>query len=279
MADTNKYSPSIGLRYVRVALRDTDGTIAIPSGWTTATAYNGLRAHKAVALTPTVPEPNRVQAFGDDRVYHTFMLPPDEGVTGELRTTAFDTELVALITGTKQWGSSPIRKVGLATDNQGEEPSCICWGSAQAVDIDPSSGTKVQAWQTYIFLDAQFTPRPAARERASIGEMTYAMVANDSMTDEVGAQFSEATHGFTEAPFISVITRGKFGMCAWKGNGSTTVFNLPSGEYPLYSGSSPEVYVNGVRQTSGVTVNGTAGTVTFSAAPASGAKIVALYEY
>lgn len=279
MAETNKYSPSVGLRYVRVALRDTDGTIDVPAAQAVATGYNGLRAHKAVALTATIPEPNRVVAQGDDRVYHTFMLPPEEGVSGELRTTVFDTDLVALITDTNAWGSSPIRKVGLATDKQGEEPSCIAWGSSMAVDVDPATGVKVNAWQTYIFLDAKFSPMAPPRERASVGEMRYAMVANDSLTDEKGTSFNTTINGFTQSPFVVVITRGKFGMCAWVGNASATVFNLPSGEYPLYSGSTPEVWVNGVRQTSGVTVDANAGTVTFSAAPANGAKIVALYEY
>lgn len=279
MADTSKHVPSVGLRYVRIALRDTDGTIQVPAAQAAATAYNGLRAHKAVALTPTIPDPNRVTAHGDDRPYHTFVLPPDEGVTGELRTTVFDSELVALITDTNQWGSSPIRKVGMATDKQGEEPSCICWGSSYAVDIDPSTGTKVNAWQTYIFLDSQFSPKTPPKERATVGEMSYAMAANDSLTDEKGTQFNTVINGFTQSPYVVVTTRGKFGMCAWKGNASNKVFNLPSGEFPLYSGSTPEVWVDGVYQNAGVTVDATAGTVTFDTEPASGAKIIALYEY
>lgn len=279
MADTNKHTPSVGLRYVRIALRDTDGTIDVPAAQAVAAGYNGLRAHKAVALTAAIPEPNRVVAPGDDRVYHTFMLPPEEGVGGELRTTVFDTELVALITGTQQWGSSPIRKVGLATDKQGEEKSCIAWGSSMAVDMDPVTNRKVQAWQTYIFLDAMFSPVAPPKERATVGEMRYAMVANDSLTDEKGTGFNTTINGFTQGPMVVVTTRGKFGMCAWVQASSTTVFNLPSGEFPLYAGSTPEVWVDGVYQSAGVTVDATAGTVTFDSAPADGAKIIALYEY
>ncbi len=186
---------------------------------------------------------------------------------------------VALITGTKQWGSSPIRKVGLASDKQGLEPSVIVWGSSFSADIDPTTGTKVQAYQTYIFLDAQMSPMAPAKERATVGEMRYSMVANDSLTDEVGAQFNTSINGFTQSPFVVVTTRGRLGICAWKSNGSNTTFNLPVGEFPLYSGSAPEVYVNGVRQTSGVTVNAALGTITFTTAPANGAKIIALYEY
>lgn len=279
MADTSKHIASVGLRYVRVALRDTDGTIDVPAGQAVATAYNGLRAHKSIALTATIPEPNRVVAQGDDRVYHTFMLPPEEGVTGELRTTVLDSELVALITGTNEWGTSPIRKIGLATDKQGQEPSVIVWGSSYATDIDPATGTKVNAWQTYIFLASQITPMAPPKERATVGETSYSMVANDSLTDEVGAAFTTGSHGFTEAPMVVVVTRGQFGMCAWEGDGDTTVFNLPGGEYPLHSGSTPEVYVSAVLQSEGVTVDATAGTVTFDAAPDNGAKIIALYEY
>lgn len=279
MANPNEAMTQVGLRFVRAALRDTDGAIAVPAGQPTATGYAGLKLARANALTATVPEPNRVQATGDDRVYHTFQLPPDETVSGELRCTATDQAVIALLTGVNVFGTSPIRMVGVGTDKQGEEPAVILWGCSQAVDSDPS-GDMSAGWLTYIFLNALCTPRPGGKERASISEVTYAMVGNDSAKSFLGQAFTTATHGFTNAPLLLVATDGKFGMCAWvQGGAATTVFNLPAGEFPLTAGTTPEVWVNGVKQTSGVTVNGTLGTVTFETAPAQGAKIVALYEY
>ena len=43
MAGINEMMSGIGLWYVYVAERDTDGTIKVPAGTATATAYRGLR--------------------------------------------------------------------------------------------------------------------------------------------------------------------------------------------------------------------------------------------
>lgn len=276
MSDNYKQTSSVGLQHVRVALRDTDGTIELPSGQAVATAYNGLHVSGAQALSVEVPEPQRVPVAGDDRVYYTFQLPPDEAVTGELRTTKENTEVHALVTGTNQWGSDPIRKVGFATDVQGDEPPLFMWGRRRAVDARPGSANFGQkCWEMWVFLNALATPRPSAAERGNVGEMVYAVVANDSNTDEHGESFTVATHGFTAAPFIKIITQGKPMLDAWEGDGAETEFNLSQSSGPL-SGTTPEVYVDGARDFSATVASGV---VTFGSAPSNGAKIICLYEY
>ena len=276
MTDNYKQSTSVGLQHVRVALRDTDGTIDVPAGQTVATAYNGLHVQGAMALSVEVPEPNRVPAAGDDRVYYTFQLPPEDAVTGELRTTKENTEVHALVTGTLVWGSDPIRKFAFATDAQGDEPALFLWGRRRAVDTREGSANFGQkCWEMWVFPNALATPRPSGAERSNVGEMVYSLVANDSSTDEHGAAFTEAINGFTAAPFMKIVCHGKPILDAWVGDNIVTAFNLSQSSGPL-AGSTPEVYVDGVRDFA-ATVTG--GVCTPSTKPGSGDKVICLYEY
>lgn len=205
-------STGIGLRNVRVALRDADtGIIALPNGETDL--YEGLQISGALALTLTIPDPQRVTARGDDRAYHTFNLPPTENPTGELRVSKSDAAVLALLSGTKVYGSPTGRKVGFGTDKIGLEPNVVLWGCREAIDSEEGSITFGQrVWQTYILLNAQVTVKPATMEDSAIGEITFSVVANNSAYDELGNAFSENTHGFTKAPYIMVVTPGQFRM-------------------------------------------------------------------
>jgi len=274
----NEISTGIGLRHVRVALRDTDARIDVPAGQAVGAAYNGLRVSGALALTVTLPDPNRVPARGDDRVYYTFSLPPTESPTGELRVSKTNMDVMAMLTDTKVWGTSPVRKIGMATDKQGLEPNCILWGSRQAIDSDPDSALfGQQVWQTYIFLNALAVPKPAAMEDQNVGEVTYAVTGNDNTVDELGVQFSVGTNGFTRSPYVMVVTVGRFMLDAFVGDGSEDEFELSQGE--LYAGGVLVVAVNGVELTLTTDYTVADNVVTFVAPPADGAKIVVEYEY
>ena len=276
MAGTpNVQSTFVGLRHVRVALRDTDGTIAVPSGTAAGTAYAGIRAGGAQALSLTIPEPQRVQATGDDRVYHTFQLPPTEGPSGELRVSKTDMDIIALLTGTNRFGSPPVRKVGLATDQQGEEPAITLWGSAQAIDSEDGSDTYgQQIWYTYLVLNALASLKPSTMEYQNVGQFTYAIAANDATVDEFGTSLSDTVHGFNAAAYFVIATTKKFWLDAFEGDGAEVDFTLTN---TPYSAATLVVSVEGVVQNSGWAR--TAKVITFDVAPADGEKIIVEYEY
>jgi len=273
MADRD-ITTGIGLRHVRVAQRDSDGTIKVPTGQATATAYAGRQISGANALTITIPEPQRVPARGDDRVYKTFLLPPTEGVTGELRTSKSDFPVIELLEGTSIYGSGDVRKVGRATDKQGEEQDIIIWGMREAINSDPDSANFGETcWVTYILLCAKATVLPPTMEQDAVGETRYIITANDTTVDECGVTFTEALNGFTKAPYIEIHTQNKFWMEAWKGDGTETVFNMT--KTPV--SGSVYVWVDG--EPTSVTVDEANKTITFASPPSDGAKIIAEYEY
>lgn len=267
----------IGLRHVRVAVRDADGTPQVPTGTAAGTAYPGLRISGAQALTVTIPEPQRVTARGDDRTYHTFQLAPTDSPSGELRVSKLDTAVIALLSSTKEWGQSPVRKSGVATDKQGLESAVFMWGSRQAIDSDEDSAYfGRQVWQTYLFLNALVAIRPAAMEDQAVGEVTYSIAANDSTVDEFGTQFSEATNGFTRCPFLIFMTDGQYMIDTFVGDNSETEFTLS--QTPM-TDAIVTVAVDGVVKTVTSDYTITDGVVTLLVTPATGAKIVVEYEY
>jgi len=273
----NEITSGIGLRHVRVALRDDDGAIEVPSDTAVGEAYAGLQVSGARALTIAVPDPNRVEVVGDDRIYYTWQLPPTSNPTGELRVTKVNHPVIAMLTGTKQWGSPNRRKIGWATDQQGLEPSIILWGSRQVIEADEVlSAFGQKRWETYIFLNAVATPRPPTMEYQAVGEMTYSIVANDSTVDELGVSFTDETNGFTKAAFVRVVTDGRFMLDAFVGNGTEKTFELS--QTPT-DDSLFDVAIDGVvkYETTHWTVSGNE--ITFVSAPSNGAKIIVEYEY
>jgi hypothetical protein len=265
----------IGLRHVQVALRDTDGTIKIQGSPAAGVAYSGEHISGALALTLSIPDPQRVVASGDDRPYHTFQLPPTENPTGELRVSKTNLDAIALLTSTEEFGSTKARRMGLATDKQGEEETILIWGCREAINSDESSASfGERCWQTYILPSCRAAVRPATMEGGAVGEFVYTIAANPSTVDEFGAAFTTSVHGFTKAAILMVITKYKFYIDAFEGDGAQKTFTLTKAA-SLQTDSMVQVYIDGAI----AAFTQTAGIITFDAAPADGAKIIVEYDY
>ena len=237
---------SVGLRWVRMAQRDTDGTPKIPSTVAAGVMYPGTQISAAQALTITPPEPQRIPARGDDVRFYTFQLPPTEGPTGELRVAKEDHGVISLLTDTNQFGSPTLTKIGLATSKLGYEPSIMLWGMNEAIDSDIASayfGTQV--WNTYLLLNSLAHARPSSKEDSTIGLTTYNLILNDSTVDEFGHAFTDAVEGFTRSPWISATSRYKFWLeCAMGDSSPVTAFELT--HVPVTNGAI-FVFVNNVQ--------------------------------
>ena len=270
----NDVSTGIGLRMVRVALRDTDGAIQIQGSPAAGVAYDGLQIDGALALTITVPEPQRVTARGDDLPYWTFQLAPTENPSAELRVSKTNLEVIAMITATESFGSAKARRIGLATDKQGNEEALVLWGCREAIDSEEGSATFGQrCWQTYLLLSCEAAVRPASLEDAAVGEFVYSIAASPVTLDEFGAAFSTTINGFTKTPVLLIVTKYKYWMDAFEGDGIETEFTLTQGAH-LQTDSFIHVYVDGAI----AAYTEAAGVVTL-VVPADGAKIIIEYDY
>jgi hypothetical protein len=272
MAENESVS-GIGLRHVRVMLRDDDGAILVPVTQDEDTGYNGLRVEGANALTVTLADVVRQPVTGDDRVYYTWILPPTETASGELRVSKGAGPVIAMVTGTLQWGSVNRRKIGFGTNKQGEEPNLIVWGCRQTIEADESLTSFGQKrWETYVLLSALAAVKPSTMEYQTVSEYVYSLVANESTVDELGRPFTTALNGFTKAQFVRIVTDEKFMLDAFVAAGDTS-FVLS--QIPYESGIF-EVTVDGVLSHAW-TRSGS--TITFDSPPATSSKIVVEYEY
>ena len=273
----NEITSGIGLRHVRVAERDTDGTMKVASGTAIGTAYAGLRIGGSRAFTITVPDAVRVPVAGDDRIYHTWQLPPTENSAGELRVSKFASPVVALVTGTKHLGSPNRRKNHWGSDKQGEEPNIVIWGSQQVVEADKALAAFGQKrWLTYFILNGIAHPRPHTMEYQTVTEMIYSVVANDATVTELGEAFTETTHGCTSAEFISIVTNEKYMFDAFLGDAAQLTFTLS--QTPYESGVF-NVTLDGVVQTLTTNYTRVTNVITMLVAPGADAKLLVEYEY
>jgi len=188
----------IGLRHVRIGLRDdTDGVMARPADHVVGTVYPGIQLSGASTLTLNPPEPERVGARGDDRVYHTFHLPPTEGWTAELVCTKQDIPAVAMITGAVAWGEAELFEgVAMGTNLEGDEPNLVMWGQRRAVDTEPDSATYgAEVWEAWEICCCKLTPMPPSKEQSTVGETRYAVTLQQVSKRITGEAFTVDDHG------------------------------------------------------------------------------------
>ncbi|MDD5220385.1 MAG: hypothetical protein PHV11_07455 [Candidatus Bipolaricaulis sp.] len=247
MVTRNSITAGVGLRHVRVALRSSTGTPLVPAGTAAGTAYAGIQLSGATRLTVTPPDYRRVNAEGDDTVFNTFVLPPNEKPTGELVTTQLPMEAIALLSSTKMYGSNPVRKLGVATDQVGYEDAVMLWAVRRAIDAESGTYLGQQVWQMYLFLNAIMQFKPPTFENAQVGEATYAIVGNDSSVDEGGAAFTAGVNGFTKAPLIISTWKDFPWLDCFLGDGAETEHTLTHGATGSISTTDKKfVWVNSV---------------------------------
>lgn len=268
----------IGLRHVRIGLRDDDdGVMARPSDHVVGAVYPGIQLSGASTLTLNPPEPERVTARGDDRVYHTFHLPPTEGWTAELVCTKQDVPAVALMTGVVAWGEAALFEgVAMGTNKEGDEPNLVMWGQRRAVDTDPDSATYgAEVWEAWEICSCKLTPMPPSKEQSTVGETRYAVTLQQAATRITGEAFTETDHGCTKATLFPIVSKpGKVFYDFDEGDAVTLAYVLthtPTAADEYY------VYVDGTEEPAAGTLDTATKTFTFDAAVDDGDPIVFMY--
>ena len=256
-----------GLRYVIAYGLNSDGTPAA----TSTTAYEGLQAQGAVAFDLTVPDARKITGLGEDGVTQVAFLPPSESVEAALNVEASDVTLMAMLDGISVASTGEMSHIGIATDRQGYEPQIgmMLYQAARGLD------TGATYWHTYIIPSAQVVRKPHSMN-ADKGTVVYQVAPNRVAAHLWGVPFSTSTDGFTAAQMIEGWSNYPQKIVAYLGDGTTTDFTFPTAHQAAQT-AGITVVVDDVEQTSGVTV--ATDKVTFSSAPASGARIVVIYEY
>jgi hypothetical protein len=281
MAATTRASGA-GFRHLRVYALNSDGFGVIPTPG--AAGYNGLQVAVAKAMTLTVPDAQIISHTGDDRVSQIDLLPPTEGVAGEIRTGRTDLTLDALLSNTKVRTLASMQVGAMATDQQGMEPDFCVLAYRQAVDADLTSANKGQRnWVWVLLSKALIFSKWGAMEEGGADENTYTLQPRVFNKYPWGTAFTLTDDGYLETQLLRGVSRYRPHLAYWEGTGAVLEFNFSTGfQGPADIADRCKVYhwvaLTGVVTDVTATVTIAADGITFLAAPADGDIVVAFYE-
>lgn len=254
----------VGMRYVSVFELNADGSPAA----TDTSAYEGLQIVGGQAFTLNLPDPRPITHVGDDGPLQIDYLPPTEGMSGELVAARMDMDIYALLTGTNVLTVGEAKSVGFSTDKQGSEPQVGLMMYQQALD---DNGERV--WRSFIFPRATVYPRPNGMN-PNPSENRF-VISPAVVTKHLWeTAFASTAEGYIRSQGMEIHTKYKPKLISFLGDNSNTAFALPETGADT---AKMVVWVDGVLQTTQVTKATTE--VSFGAAPTTGARIVAFYEF
>lgn len=264
----------VGARYATMFELGSDGYF-IPATSDPQDAYEGVQLVGAQTFNVNLPDYRRISHQGDDRVLQVDFLPPTEQATAELNVAEEDLSNLAIMTSVIVRTIGEAKMIGLATDQQGNEPDVGLLLFQQAVD---ESGSR--RWRSYLIPKARLSPRPSGfNENPATHNIQVAM--SISSAHIWGTAFSAVDDGFTESQLLIVHTQYKPKLVGFEGDGTTTVFSFPAAFQAQATTKIHGVWVNGVVQVITTDYTATTAAITFEAGsiPASGENIVVFYEY
>lgn len=260
-----------GLRRVQIYALDTAG---YPDGdQSGANGYAGRLLRGVQSMSLTIPQMQRIQHRGQDRVIAQDYLPPTEAASGEFRAAAQDLGLDALLTNTLLDEIAEVTLGGLGTDRQGQEIDICIIAYRQALNTTPGA-QQLRQWQHYIFPVARLVPRAGGAEQGGADENVYDLIPTVASKAPWGAAFTLNDNGFTETQLLRATAEYPLMMERFDGDGTLTTFNL---EWTPINVAKTAAFVNGTAATVS-SVNANAKTVTLQTAPTSGAKVVIIYQ-
>ncbi len=258
---------SVSFRGVQILAVDANGYPTVES----ATEYSGIRIMGAKSLTLNIPDWQRLTATGDDRVLAQFVLPAQEGVTGELRVGALDMTAEALVSGinVKTVGESKV--LPMATE-QADLPDMwlLAWREAKSV-VSGDSGRGHYEW---VLMRAKLTPLGGEWGERATEERRYMVTAQVTSKWPWGEALVFATDGCTEMQLAYGASEYVPRLSAFEGTGAAVLFSLVG--KTAVSTDKMTVYNNGTEVVAALAK--AVGSLTFDVAPADGAKIVLFAE-
>ena len=262
---------SVGLRYASIFALNANGR---PAATSASAPYTGMQIEGAKAYTLTVPEPRFINHSGDDRLLAKDVLPPLEGITGEIKAAKNRYDLRALLTNVSVNTIGEAQSLAFATDQQGYEPQVGLMLYQQSLDSN-SEGTAFgqRRWRASFVPKAVCIPMPPNMD-GNPSEITYKVNAFVVKNHLWGVALTQLDDGCTEAQGTEMMTTGKPWLDSWLGDGATTLFTLSK---TALATTKITVFKNGVALSAGISKTTTS--VTITEAPLINDDISIFYEW
>jgi len=239
-----------GLRAALVYELDT--TTGQPKA-TSTTLYAGVLMQGAKVLTNTEPAPTRVPHIGEDRFLGFTLLPPKEGMTGEVRTGKKNLDIDALLRGQAVVTVGESKFSGIGTSQAGSEIQVALLAYQVAQDRDDASSTQgVGRYSSMLIPNARLNPKIGSFDDNAY-ESAYDVTPNAVSKYPWGVAFALATEKFLTAQALDGVHEGKPRLlCAIGDATPVTLYTFPTGIVAV-STSKIAVFKNGVLVSSGIT--------------------------
>lgn len=271
MANGPNITSASGLRRIQIFALDSSG---IPTGdEADINAYDGINVEGAKSLSLNIPNVQRIQHIGNDRLLAQDYLPPTEGASGEITTAKQNLALDATLTGTSTVQVGETTVGGLVTNKQGSEIDVCVVAYRQALNTTEGA-SQLRRWQVHMFPVARLIPRAGSADQGGADENRYDVVPSIATAYPWGHAFSNTDEGFTEAQYLRFTAENPPVMDKWTGINTVTTYAL---NWTPISTAKMAVFDEGTLVTvSSVSVAGK--TVTLDSGPTNGGDLVAWYE-
>jgi len=248
---------------------DSAGALQPP----TDLVYEGLEVDGARTFDLTPAEGSYLVNVGNGRLRDTIYRAPREASRAELRVGYSQLDVIAALSGVKVYELAEAKLIGRLTNLQGSEPDIAAVLTQQGHDENG-----LTRYLSYIIPKGKCVPIDSPFNENAL-EVRYTMTISNSKKEVWGEAYTVSRHGFTETGYLDMITEQKPKVVAWKGNGYDENFAFPAGKLPTNTSKiSVWNWTTGVEYTGG-TINKLTTHIDFTSAPASGAIIIAKYEY
>jgi hypothetical protein len=239
--------------------------------------YAGVKIVGAKALTVNRPERQRIVATGDDRVLAQFLLPPQDGVSGELRTGALDMGAEEVMTGLTAKTVGEMKVLPAETDvTDLPDLLVLAWREAKSV----AAGDEGRSHYEFILIPkAELSPMGGSFEESNAENRSYSVTATVVGKWPWGEDLVEGTDGCTEMQMAEGASEYVPRISAFQGDGTATEFSLginavSTDKMKVYTYDGSTGTLTDVTSTVTLAV----GSITFSSAPADGLYIIAVTE-
>ncbi len=218
---------------------NNDGSFNLPEdlcGGGVQDLYEGVEFQGPTGFDISYGAPRSIPVVAQGQVQATFLLPSIEAKTGVIRCAYDRLTLDAMLSGVQVDTVGAAKFIPMDTDKSGSEPLvALLLQQLQAKDDD---GALV--WHNNIIHRATVVPSPAGYT-AEVMVKEYQIAMSRSSKRMWGESYSLSVHKCTEASMDDGISRDKFNIGVWMGNGEYTDFNLPAGK-PAKTSSAAKVW-------------------------------------
>lgn len=257
-----------------------DSTTGFPQTTGYNVPYIGTFVEGIKDYTITGADPQKINHYGDDRVFMADQLAPTETPSFAMTTGVDNMKLDAGLSGviSRSWGSSA-RLIAAETNRKGQEPQVAFWGFRQALDADPDNTStygKQRQYNMRAIQSMKITVAPNGGAQ-TLSDQTYSGVMTPTKSTFWGETFTTGTWGCTEAALV----RGNFNYPPIPHfyTGTQTIGTFPLSYSPVAGDiTSITVLINGSLTVPGSVTYGSSPAFSLTAVTATGDKVAAFVQ-